>query len=120
MAMTTTGAAIHQRLLNQLEAPVVFVEEAAEILESNILAILTPHVKHMVLIGDHKQLKPNVRTRFFLLLLHCYCASSIACLEQAGKTQIQFVTFRETCEKQISPYTTAEATSDAPYPGTTL
>ena len=61
VAMTTTGAAIHQQLLSQLEAPVVFVEEAAEILESNLLAVLTPHVKHMVLIGDHKQLKPNVR-----------------------------------------------------------
>ena len=61
VAMTTTGAAIHQHLLSKLEAPVVFVEEAAEILESNLLAVLTPHVKHMVLIGDHKQFKPNVR-----------------------------------------------------------
>ena len=61
VAMTTTGAAIYQHLLSKLEAPVVFVEEAAEILESNLLAVLTPHVKHMVLIGDHKQLKPNVR-----------------------------------------------------------
>ena len=60
--MTTTGAAIHQRLLSQLEAPVVFVEEVAEILESNLLAVLTPHVKHMVLIGDQKQLPPTVRT----------------------------------------------------------
>ena len=62
VAMTTTGAAIHQRLLCQLEAPVVFVEEAAEILESNQLAVLTPHVKHMVLIGDQKQLRPTVRS----------------------------------------------------------
>ena len=68
VAMTTTGAAINQRLLNQLEAPVVFVEEAAEILESNLLAVLTPHVKHMVLIGDQKQLKPTVRTK----MLCCY------------------------------------------------
>ena len=58
--MTTTGAAIHQQLLNKLEAPVMFVEEAAEVLESNLLACLTPHVKHLVLIGDHKQLKPKV------------------------------------------------------------
>ena len=63
VAMTTTGAAIHQHLLSKLEAPIVFVEEAAEILESNLLAVLTPHVKHMVLIGDHKQLKPNVRDK---------------------------------------------------------
>ena len=56
--MTTTGAAIHQQLLNQLKAEVVFVEEAAEVLESNLLAALTPHVKHLILIGDHMQLKP--------------------------------------------------------------
>jgi len=60
VGMTTTGAAIHQELLNKLKAPVVFVEEAAEVLESNLLATLTPHVKHLVLIGDHKQLKPQV------------------------------------------------------------
>ena len=60
VGMTTTGAAIHQELLNKLRAPVVFVEEAAEVLESNLLATLTPHVKHLVLIGDHKQLKPKV------------------------------------------------------------
>lgn len=61
VAMTTTGAAIHQQLLNKLEAPIIFVEEAAEILETNLLASLTPHVKHLILIGDHKQLKPTVR-----------------------------------------------------------
>ena len=61
VGMTTTGAAIYQELLNKLRAPVVFVEEAAEVLESNLLATLTPHVKHLVLIGDHKQLKPKVR-----------------------------------------------------------
>ena len=61
VGMTTTGAAIHQELLNKLKAPVMFVEEAAEVLESNLLATLTPHVKHLVLIGDHNQLKPQVR-----------------------------------------------------------
>jgi len=62
VGMTTTGAAIHQELLNKLKAPVVFVEEAAEVLESNLLATLTPHVKHLVLIGDHYQLKPQVHS----------------------------------------------------------
>ena len=58
--MTTTGAAINQQLLNELKAQVVFVEEAAEVLESNLLASLTPHVEHLILIGDHMQLKPKV------------------------------------------------------------
>ena len=60
VGMTTTGAAINQQLLNLLKAPVVFIEEAAEVLESNLLATLTPHVKHLILIGDHVQLKPWV------------------------------------------------------------
>ena len=67
--MTSTGAAIHQELLNKLEAPVVIVEEAAEILESNLLATLTPYVKHLVLIGDHKQLKPSVRQKLSFVML---------------------------------------------------
>ena len=71
--MTTTGAAIYQELLNKLRAPVVFVEEAAEVLESNLLATLTPHVKHLVLIGDHKQLKPKVR------FIHVHTSSVIYC-----------------------------------------
>ena len=61
IGMTTTGAAINQALLNQLGAPIVLVEEAAEVLESNLLACLTPHVKHLILIGDQNQLKPRVR-----------------------------------------------------------
>lgn len=86
VAMTTTGAAIHQQLVSQLEAPIVFVEEAAEILESNLLAVLTPHVKHMVLIGDHKQLKPNVSHFYFYsvcsLLLALYLQLSWNRLEK--------------------------------------
>ena len=73
VGMTTTGAAIHQELLNKLQAPVVFVEEAAEVLESNLLATLTPHVKHLVLIGDHKQLKPQVR------FIYLHTSSVISC-----------------------------------------
>ncbi|KAL5510866.1 hypothetical protein EMCRGX_G006477 [Ephydatia muelleri] len=60
VGITTTRAAIHQRLLNLLKAPVVLVEEAAEVLEPNLLAALNPHVKHLILIGDHLQLKPKI------------------------------------------------------------
>ena len=74
VGMTTTGAAIHQELLNKLEAPIMFVEEAAEVLESNLLATLTPHVKHLVLIGDHKQLKPQVRFTYLHTSSVIYCS----------------------------------------------
>ena len=81
VGMTTTGAAIHQQLLNELKAPVVFVEEAAEVLESNLLATLTPHVKHLILIGDHMQLKPKVGSAMFFIftLLLCFFHIQVSC-----------------------------------------
>ena len=35
------------------------IEEAGEILESHILSALHPELEHLILIGDHKQLRPN-------------------------------------------------------------
>jgi hypothetical protein len=62
VGMTTTGAAKYSRQLRALGAEVVVVEEAAEVLEAHILSALTPCVKHLVLIGDHQQLRPQVAT----------------------------------------------------------
>ena len=36
------------------------MEEAGEILEAHILTALTPSVKQLILIGDHRQLRPKV------------------------------------------------------------
>ena len=62
VGMTITGAAIHRSLLKKLAPKVVIVEEAAEILEPALLASLSPATKHLILIGDHKQLRPSVET----------------------------------------------------------
>ena len=35
------------------------MEEAAEVLESHIVTSLTPGCQHLILIGDHQQLRPN-------------------------------------------------------------
>lgn len=35
------------------------MEEAAEILESHIVCSMTKHSQHVILIGDHKQLRPK-------------------------------------------------------------
>jgi superfamily I DNA and/or RNA helicase len=58
--MTTTCAARNHDLLVALGAKVVIVEEAGEILESHILTALTPSIEHLILIGDHLQLRPTV------------------------------------------------------------
>lgn len=57
---TTTGAAKYTKLLESAKPDIVIVEEAGEIHESHVLTALTPSVKQLVLIGDHKQLRPKI------------------------------------------------------------
>ncbi|XP_044721190.1 AAA domain-containing protein [Hirsutella rhossiliensis] len=57
---TTTGAAMNQSIISAAEPDVVLVEEAGEILEAHVIVALSPSVKQLCLIGDHKQLRPKV------------------------------------------------------------
>ena len=59
IGMTTTGAARYQSVLRDIQPEVIIVEEAAEVLESHIVTSLNGNCKHLILIGDHKQLRPN-------------------------------------------------------------
>lgn len=60
IGMTTTAAARCRSILMELKPKVIVVEEAAEILEAHIIACLTPFTQHLILIGDHLQLRPSV------------------------------------------------------------
>ncbi|CAE8600167.1 unnamed protein product [Polarella glacialis] len=62
IGMTITGASINAMLLRDVKPDVVIVEEAAEVLEPQILAVLGPWVQHLIMIGDHRQLPPPVET----------------------------------------------------------
>ncbi|RXG56748.1 NFX1-type zinc finger-containing protein 1 [Armadillidium vulgare] len=59
VGMTTTGAAHYCKVLHDLAPPIVIVEEAAEILEAHIVASLSESCQHLILIGDHQQLRPK-------------------------------------------------------------
>ncbi|CAH1269007.1 ZNFX1 [Branchiostoma lanceolatum] len=59
IGMTTTGAAKYRSILQDIQPAVVIVEEAAEVLEAHIVTTLSQHCKHLILIGDHQQLRPN-------------------------------------------------------------
>ncbi|CAG9562096.1 unnamed protein product [Danaus chrysippus] len=59
VGITTSGAASRHRLMDKLGCSVVIVEEAAEVLEAHIVASLTHKCEHLILIGDHKQLRPS-------------------------------------------------------------
>ena len=59
IGMTTTGAAKYQHILHLVKPRIVIVEEAAEVLESHIVSALNAGTQHLILIGDHKQLRPK-------------------------------------------------------------
>lgn len=62
---TTTAAAMYSKLITSAGVGVVIVEEAGEIQEGHVLTALTPSVEQLILIGDHKQLRP--KTNNYLL-----------------------------------------------------
>jgi hypothetical protein len=57
---TTTAAAKYTEAIRKASPGVILVEEAGEILESHVLTAMTSNTKQLVLIGDHKQLRPKV------------------------------------------------------------
>ncbi|CAL1276814.1 unnamed protein product [Larinioides sclopetarius] len=59
VGMTTTGAAKYRHIVQNINPRIIIVEEAAEILESHIVTSLTRDTQHVILIGDHQQLRPN-------------------------------------------------------------
>ena len=59
VGMTTTGAARLHSVVKNIKSTIMIVEEAAEVFEAHIVASLTPSCQHLILIGDHQQLRPN-------------------------------------------------------------
>ena len=57
--MTTTCAAKYRHVLNEICPKIVLIEEAAEVLEAHIITSLTKGCQHLILIGDHQQLRPT-------------------------------------------------------------
>jgi hypothetical protein len=60
IACTTTGAAKYRDDLLATAPQVLLVEEAGEILESHIISSIGLSVEQLILIGDHKQLRPKI------------------------------------------------------------
>ena len=60
VGLTTSGLARVQSMLGRLNSKVLLCEEAGEILEAHTLATLLPSIEHMILIGDHQQLRPQI------------------------------------------------------------
>lgn len=59
IGLTTTGFSKYRGLLTRLAPKVVLIEEAGETLEAPVVAACIESLEHLVLVGDHKQLRPH-------------------------------------------------------------
>jgi superfamily I DNA and/or RNA helicase len=60
IGVTTSGLARRISVLRHIESRVVICEEAGEVLEAHMLSALIPSVQHIIQIGDHQQLRPQI------------------------------------------------------------
>jgi superfamily I DNA and/or RNA helicase len=60
IGVTTSGLAKRISVLRHIDAKVVICEEAGEVLEAHMLSALIPSVQHLIQIGDHQQLRPQI------------------------------------------------------------
>lgn len=61
VGLTTTGFSKYRGLVASLRPRMVLIEEAAEALEGPVIATCVESLEHLVLIGDHMQLRPHLR-----------------------------------------------------------
>ncbi|TNV87514.1 hypothetical protein FGO68_gene11469 [Halteria grandinella] len=88
VAMTTTGRSKYSSLLKGQQFPIVIVEEAAEVFEAHVITSLSPETQHLILIGDHFQLKPNPSVYNLSFNFNL----SLSLFERAVKNQIHHAT----------------------------
>ncbi|KAF9183496.1 hypothetical protein BGZ51_003999 [Haplosporangium sp. Z 767] len=60
IGMTTTAASKYHDLLCLMKPKIMICEEASETMEAHLISALTPSVKHLILVGDHQQLRPSM------------------------------------------------------------
>ena len=110
MGMTTTGAAKYRKLLQKVEPKLIIVEEAAEVLESHIIATLNANCKHLILIGDHKQLRPSTT----VYELSKKYALDISLFERMVRNEVPCVTLEE--QHRMRPEISSLMRRDSLYP----
>ncbi|XP_057868055.2 uncharacterized protein LOC131075241 isoform X1 [Cryptomeria japonica] len=97
IGMTTTAAAKNYDILQGLRAEIVIIEEAAEVLEASILPCIGSFTKHLILLGDHLQLRPSV-AEYELATKH---KLEISLFERLIKGGVEHVALR--CQRRMRP-----------------
>ncbi|KAH7410083.1 P-loop containing nucleoside triphosphate hydrolase protein [Phaeosphaeria sp. MPI-PUGE-AT-0046c] len=62
---TTTGLSKYRALISALRPRIILVEEAAETMEAPVTAGCFPSLEHLILVGDHQQLRPHTQVHAF-------------------------------------------------------
>ena len=60
IGVTTTGLAKRISTLKHIKCKVVICEEAGEVMEPHMISAFLPSVEHLIQIGDHEQLRPQI------------------------------------------------------------
>ena len=95
VGMTISGANISRDLIEKLCPHSVLVEEAAEVLEPLLVASLGTWVNRLILIGDNKQLPPQVETyslsrdyNFDTSLMHRLIANNLPLIKLTSQSRM--------------------------------
>ena len=62
VGLTTTGAAKYHKLLQNMNSKILLLEEAGLVLEAHTITAIPQTCEHLIMIGDHMQLKPTIST----------------------------------------------------------
>ncbi|XP_072917712.1 NFX1-type zinc finger-containing protein 1 isoform X1 [Hemitrygon akajei] len=87
VGMTTTGAAKYRKVLQEVQPRIVVVEEAAEVLEAHLITTLSKACQHLILIGDHQQLRPSATVYDLARNFHL----EVSLFERLVKVNVPFV-----------------------------
>ncbi|KAE8398944.1 P-loop containing nucleoside triphosphate hydrolase protein [Aspergillus pseudonomiae] len=98
IGMTTTGLSKYRALISSLKPKVALIEEAAEAIEAPVAAACLDSLQHMILVGDHQQLRGSCSVKdlqgepFFL---------DISMFERLVNNGIQYETLRR--QRRMAP-----------------
>ncbi|KAE8146473.1 P-loop containing nucleoside triphosphate hydrolase protein [Aspergillus avenaceus] len=98
IGMTTTGISKYRGLVSSLKPTTVLIEEAAETIEAPIAAACLDSIQHMILVGDHKQLRGSCSVQdlqgepFFL---------DISMFERLVSNGLNYITLEE--QRRMAP-----------------
>lgn len=98
IGMTTTGLSKYRGLISSLNPRIVLIEEAAEVIEAPIVSACFDSLQHLILVGDHQQLKGHcsvdelAKEPFFL---------ETSMFERLVTNGIEYVTLRQ--QRRMAP-----------------